>query len=180
MTNRADNTDPTAVRAARSEDYAPLAQLWYDTWHETQAAGLPDELKALRTLPDFERRLRALGDDLKVFGPRGAPVAFCATTDTPDAPEAHGTAELYQLFASPAARGTGAAAVLMEDAECRLIAKGHKRAHLKCLADNVRALRFYEKCGWRNVGVQPVSIDTSDGPMQIDGAVLIKDLKGGP
>jgi ribosomal protein S18 acetylase RimI-like enzyme len=62
--------------------------------------------------------------------------------------------ELYQLYVSAEARGSGVASVLMADAEARLGAAGYDVGWLACAIGNDRAARFYEKSGWRRVATE--------------------------
>ena len=77
-------------------------------------------------------------------------------------------AELYQLFVSAEARGTGVAAALLADAEARLAANGVRTAWLACAIGNDRAARFYEKSGWRRVGTMVNEAETSEGTFLLD------------
>ncbi len=61
------------------------------------------------------------------------------------------------------ARGSGAAAALMADAEARLAKSGVETAWLACAIGNHRAARFYEKCGWCRVGVVTYQAETATG-----------------
>jgi GNAT superfamily N-acetyltransferase len=153
-------------RPLTPDDYGPVAQLWYDGWHETQAPFVPKALVALRTQTDFHKRLVAMGDLARTIGPVDAPLGLCAIKD----------AEMYQLFLSPDARGTGAATALLVDAENRLRMSGVIRAHLDCLEDNTRAIRFYQKMGWTAQGVQSSALDTSAGPFMLDCMLFTKAL----
>jgi GNAT superfamily N-acetyltransferase len=71
--------------------------------------------------------------------------------------------ELYQLFVSAQSRGAGVAAALIADAEARLLARGVETAWLACAIGNERAARFYEKCGWRRVGMLVHQLQTVGG-----------------
>jgi ribosomal protein S18 acetylase RimI-like enzyme len=77
--------------------------------------------------------------------------------------------ELYQLYVSAAARGTGVAAALVADAEVRIAATGAATAWLACAIGNDRAARFYEKCGWRRAGVMTSILNTAKGlfPLEV-------------
>src|SRR5512147_424313 len=103
-------SDLIQLRTATDADVPPLARIWHDGWHEAHAHLLPADLTALRTLDSFQPRLHRMLPDTRVAGPPGAPVGFCTIRDD----------ELYQLFLAPEARGTGAAALLVGDAERRL------------------------------------------------------------
>lgn len=125
------------VRNAAVEEAGALAQLWFDGWQDAHAAILPVELVRLRTRESFEQRLLGGLAEVRVIGPAGAPLGFCMLKED----------ELYQLFVSVDARGSGVAAALMVDGEARLAAKGFERAWLGCAIGNHRAARFYEKSG---------------------------------
>jgi hypothetical protein len=71
-------------------------------------------LVRLRTPGSFRGRLEAAFADVRVAGPPGAPVGFCALKGD----------ELHQIFLAPEARGSGAAAAPIADAEARLARRG--------------------------------------------------------
>lgn len=77
--------------------------------------------------------------------------------------------ELYQMYVSQQARGSGVAQALIKDAESRIKAAGHEMAWLACAMGNERASRFYEKTGWVKAGQRVVNLDTSEGafPMEV-------------
>lgn len=146
------------VRPTNEAELDPLARLWFDAWHETHAPILPADLARVRTLGNFRDRLHHGLADLRVVGPAGAPTGFCLIRG----------AELYQLFVAPAARGGGAAAALLADAEGRLREQGVGVAHLGCAIGNDRAARFYEKHGWSRVGAVVDRLDTATGPYLLE------------
>ena len=146
------------IRPATPPDLDPLARLWHDGWREAHLAHVPPELTAKRTLASFRARLDGFGDGLRVAGPAGAPLGFCAIRDD----------ELDQLFVAPAARGSGLAARLLADGEARLAANGITRAHLLCVIENTRAAAFYARQGWQNMGVFREAVQTEDGPYRFD------------
>ncbi|HZM96054.1 MAG TPA: GNAT family N-acetyltransferase [Vicinamibacterales bacterium] len=141
------------VRAAEPTEIDPLAQLWFDGWHEAHAHLVPPPLTRVRTLANFRERLRAALPDIRVVGEPGSPAGFCVVKDD----------ELYQLFVSRHARGSGVAAALLADGEARLSANGVVTAWLACAIGNDRAARFYEKCGWRRMGTMINELETIEG-----------------
>lgn len=147
-------SDAINVRAADAAEIDRLSALWYDGWHEAHAPIVPVELTRLRTLQSFRDRLHAALPDIRVVGGPGAPLGFSIIKED----------ELYQLFVSPEARGSGVAAALIADAEARLRAAGVATAWLACAIGNERAARFYEKCGWHRVGTMVNEVETSRGP----------------
>jgi ribosomal protein S18 acetylase RimI-like enzyme len=146
------------VRPAEKDELDRLAAIWYDVWQETHAALMPAELVRLRTLESFRERLEAKLPDIRVTGPLGAPAGFCITKRD----------ELYQLYLSAEARGTGAAAALLAHGEARIAADGFDIAWLACAVGNERAARFYDKSGWRRTGTERIEVDTSEGPFSLE------------
>ena len=146
------------VRFARKDEIDRLAKIWFDAWQDAHAQIVPPALARLRTLESFRRRLEAAFTSIRVVGPAGAPAGFCIVMGD----------ELYQLFVSAEARGTGVARALIDDAEARLAESGVKRAWLACAIGNERAARFYEKCGWRRTGTMINHLRTEEGPFDLE------------
>ena len=146
------------VRDPDPTEVDQLARVWYDGWRDAHESIAPEELKRIRTLESFRDRLVADLPRVRAAGPIGAPVGFCTIKDD----------ELYQLFVSAQARGTGVAAALVADAEARLSAAGVETAWLACAIGNDRAARFYEKCGWRRAGTVVSRLETPGGVIAID------------
>jgi GNAT superfamily N-acetyltransferase len=146
------------VRAAEESEVDALAKLWYEAWQDAHARIVPEELTRARTLESFRQRLRADLPNVRVNGPVGAPVGFCTIKDD----------ELYQLFVSAPARGSGVAAALIDDAEARLARSGVDTAWLACAIGNNRAARFYEKRGWHLAGTVVSQLDTTAGTFPLE------------
>jgi ribosomal protein S18 acetylase RimI-like enzyme len=158
----------TDVRPAEPDEIDHLARVWYDGWRDAHVALVPAELTRLRTRESFRDRLAAAIARIRVIGPRGTPVGFCIVKDE----------ELYQLFVSAPARGSGVAARLIDDGEARLAAAGVDTAWLACAIGNDRAARFYEKRGWRRVGNMINDVETSVGTFTLEVWRYEKSLKG--
>lgn len=154
------------IRRAKAAEISALAQLWSEVWRDSHAAISPPELVRVRTEESFRDRLAVMGDRLRVAGPDGAPLGFCAVRE----------GEIYQLFVSRAAQGSGLARRLLEDGEARLRAAGAAVAILDCLIGNHRAGLFYEKCGWRLRGEEVVALETSQGPLPVRTRIFEKRL----
>jgi GNAT superfamily N-acetyltransferase len=137
------NPNQTNIRDAYLSEIGQLATIWYDGWQDAHAQILPAELARLRTLESFAERLRAALVSVRVAGSADAPVGFYVLKG----------AELHQLYVLSDARGFGAAAALISDAEARLSQSGVRTAWLACAIGNERAARFYEKRGWLRAGV---------------------------
>jgi len=126
------------VRKATTDEIDALVQIWYDGWRDAHAALVPAELVRIRTVENLQERLPELLPETRVIGDVGNPLGFSVTKDD----------ELYQLYVSRQARGTGAAQKLIKEVEERLSSRGLKTAWLGCAIGNDRAARFYEKSGW--------------------------------
>jgi ribosomal protein S18 acetylase RimI-like enzyme len=141
------------VRAVEEQEIDHLAKLWYEGWQDAHAQIVPAGLRRWRTMNSFRQRLEAALSETRVVGPRGAPDGFYIIKND----------ELYQIYVSAQARGSGAARALMADAEVRLAKAGIETAWLACSIGNDRAARFYEKCSWRRVGVITYQAEISTG-----------------
>lgn len=151
--------DPMRVRNAEEAEIGQLAKLWYDSWQDAHAKIVPVELPRLRTLESLEERLKATLPSVRVVDLSDEPAGFCAIKGD----------ELYQLFVSAKARGSGVAAVLLADGETRLAESGVEVAWLACAIGNERAARFYEKWGWHRVGTMVNELETPSGifPLEV-------------
>lgn len=146
------------VRDPRAAEIPQLAKIWFDGWQDAHAAILPDELRRARTLESFTERLGSALADVRTAGAAGDPAGFCMIKGD----------ELYQLYVSARARGTGVAAALLADGESRLAANGTRIAWLACAIGNERAARFYEKCGWQRIGNMINRLETPQGIFQLE------------
>lgn len=146
------------VRDPEEEEVDHLAKVWYDGWQDAHAQILPKELARVRTLESFKERMRSALANVRVVGPSGAPVGFSMLKDD----------ELYQLYVSAEARGSGVAAALIADAEVQLAKEGVETAWLACAIGNERAARFYEKSGWHRVGNIINVIETTGGTFHLE------------
>lgn len=146
------------VRAAQESEIDQLAKIWCDGWLDAHAELLPPELARFRTLESFRDRMRASLRKVRVVGPVGLPLGFSMIKDD----------ELYQLYVSAAARGSGVAKALIADVEEQLAGQGVAVAWLACAIGNDRAARFYEKSGWRRVGTMINNAKTSEGSFPVE------------
>ena len=77
----------------------------------------------------------------------GAPIAFCLVAPRPEC----ASWRLGTMGAVPAARGTGAAAALLDDFLARAKSAGVASVELECFAQNTRALRLYQSRGFETI-----------------------------
>jgi GNAT superfamily N-acetyltransferase len=154
------------VRNAQPGEIDHLAQLWYDGWQDGHAAVVPVELAKLRTLESFRERLSANLSSVRVTGPVGSPLGFNWIKGD----------ELYQLYVSSEARGSGVAATLIDAAEEQLRSEGVRTAWLACAIGNDRAAKFYDKRGWKRTGNMINELQTQEGIFSLETWRYEKDL----
>ncbi len=155
-----------AADLAPLADLAPPADLWHAAWHDAHAAHVPAELVELRTRDAFEQRLRGFGDRLRVAETPDGLAGLCVVQEN----------RIDQIYVAAAARGTGAAALLLADGEARLRRSGATLAQLDCVIENHRAIRFYEKHFWRRQGVETGTVETAQGAFRLPLMILVKRL----
>lgn len=107
-----------------------------ERWRTTLSAAQPEGWRMF-VAEDASGRI----DGFVVVGP---------SRDEGDA--ARGIGELMAINLRPEAFGTGAGQALHDAAVDSLAASGWRRAMLKVVAGNARAIRFYERNGWCDAG----------------------------
>ena len=65
------------------------------------------------------------------------------------APSATPSFGILSIAVDPAWQGSGAASALMRESESAAVRLGFRQMHLTVHPENARAVRFYEKSGWR-------------------------------
>ncbi len=130
------------ARPAGEADLGAVARLYHDVWHETHAGFMPAEETKLRTYAFFIERMAGLLPTTLVAERDGLVVGFAAWTGD----------FLGQLYVDRAHRGSGAAVLLLAEAERRMAQQGVETAELHCVVGNGRARRFYERMGWKQAG----------------------------
>jgi ribosomal protein S18 acetylase RimI-like enzyme len=133
------------TRQAESRDLDAIAAL-FDAYR--QFYEMPTDLSLARRYLDerFQRRESVIfvaeDADGDIVGFTQLYPAFCSVL-------ADRTFVLYDLFVTPAARGTGAGRALMETAEAYARAQGAARLQLQTAKTNKIGQSLYESCGWK-------------------------------
>lgn len=146
------------IRNAEAAEVDIVAGIWLEGWIDAHGDILPADLVRFRTLDSFRARLLAGLDQTSIAVLDGRPVGFAMVKGD----------ELDQLYVARAARGAGAANLLVSEAVERIRRAGHQRAWLACAIGNHRAARFYEKAGWTLARVVTIRLQTSDGEMPLN------------
>lgn len=145
------------VRPAIPSDAAALAELGARTFFDTFAAqNSAEDMEAYlaRTYGEAQQR-REIGDPAiatLVVDDGGALVAFAQLRGSDSE---YGDVELARLYVDRGQHGRGIAQMLMGAAIDAARELGGATLWLGVWEHNARAIRFYEKCGFRDVGSQP-------------------------
>ncbi len=146
-----------------------VCAIWDAGWHEAHAEIVPSALRDLRTTESFLDRTRENLASTRVAVEGATVLGLCMIKED----------ELYQMYVSHRARGSGVARALIQDAEKRIGLIGYNTAWLACAIGNERARRFYERSGWSNTGQHLVDLDTSDGAFSLEVWRFEKKLNAG-
>ncbi|MCP2327585.1 GNAT superfamily N-acetyltransferase [Hamadaea flava] len=147
-----------AIRPARAEDAATVAEIWIKGWADGHLGNVPDELVAVRTPDAFRRRAgdRVAATTVAVNA-AGEIAGFVMVVAD----------EVEQVYVAATHRGGGVAASLLAEAERQVAAGGHDRAWLAVVDGNHRARRFYERCGWSDDGMVTYQAEVAAGTLAV-------------
>ena len=148
-------TAGVSVRPAVASDAPEVARIWHSGWRDGHLGHVPDELAAIRTEESFHRRAAERTHETTVAVVGDEIAGFVMVVGE----------EVEQVYVAAAHRGSGAAGVLLAEAERLVRIGGYDKAWLAVVAGNARARRFYERSGWADEG--PFEYDASE----FDGTV---------
>jgi [ribosomal protein S18]-alanine N-acetyltransferase len=136
------------IRKAETEDARRLADIAYRAW-ESGILPLLTERPGMREAE--QRRLtQAVAETLgriSLAEVDGVAVAWCS--------RAANRAYIPYLFVMPELQGNGLGSMLLRRVEMILELEGADRVQLETPADNVLAVRFYEKQGYKILAMRP-------------------------
>jgi GNAT superfamily N-acetyltransferase len=141
-----------SLRPGRTDDAAAVAAIWETGWRDGHLGNVPEALVAIRTPESFRTRAAERVADTTVAEVDGHVAGFVMIDGD----------EVEQVYLSAAHRGTGVATVLLAEAERLVAAAGHRSAWLAVVPGNIRARRFYARCGWIDEGTFDYAV-THDG-----------------
>jgi diamine N-acetyltransferase len=145
------------VRRAGTSDAAALAELAARTFADTFAAqNRPEDIEAYLARTYGEAlQLAEIHDPAivtLVVDDDGALIAFAQLRGST---AKHGDVELARFYVDRGQHGRGIAQMLMDAVLDAVRELGAATLWLGVWEHNARAIRFYEKCGFRDVGSQP-------------------------
>lgn len=164
----------TVVRVMTRDDIDAVAAIRVRGWQAAYAGIVPQAyLKAMDVGADAERRREwfdAGGSrvDNLVAADGGEVTGWAALGPYRGEPDDAEVGELYAIYVRPDRIGRGAGRALMDAVRARADERGFRSLRLWVLADNARALRFYERSG--------LAPDGTDQIEMYDG-VLLKELR---
>lgn len=137
-----------AVSGSRDLDEA--AQIWAEATAARDRLDVVADLSVSR--PILERVLGRSTDSfvLVARADDGDAVGFAAVEPSACG---HRSAQVSYLGVRPGVWGRGVGERLLREVASRLVAAGYRRAELLVYLDNRRAVRLYERLGWRPLGV---------------------------
>ena len=163
----AERVDEIVVRQASVEDAAMLALVGAATFLDGFAGVLPGEAMVAHAARHHVAEVYAkslkhpdVAAWLAVTANGGAPIGYAMLTP-PDLPEETmlaGDVELKRIYALSRFHGTGVAQRLMDTALAEAAVRGARRVTLGVYAGNARALRFYERNGFRQIGTRQFTV----------------------
>lgn len=169
----------TAIRHATPADAAALAQIAERTFRDTFAAhNTPDDLEAYVATAYGEPQQRAeleRGDTVLFLADEqdSPPIAYTQMRRTPTSP--NGDVEIARFYVDKHHHGRGIAQTLMQAAIDEARAIGGTKLWLGVWEHNLRAIAFYKKCGFVDVGSQPFLVGSD---LQTD-RVMSRVIAGG-
>lgn len=152
------------VRSARPDEAAAVAELAAATFPlacpaDMGEADIEDYIDGHLTESHFAAHLADPDADVLVCDDGGMLLGYALVfhgAATEPSPEFGVTAEsasfLSKCYVRPAAHGSGVAKRLLDAAAASAAARGSQAMWLNVNYENFRAMRFYEKHGWRHVG----------------------------
>lgn len=153
--------DAVTIVPATPDDAAPLATLAESTFVETFAADNDPADMAAYVAGAFgvaRQRDELCDPDVTVLIARRdeVPVGYLMLREgsAPPCVTGDGAIEIARLYASAAVIGSGVGAALMERALAECAARGRRTAWLGVWERNTRAIAFYRRWGFEDVGTQ--------------------------
>ncbi len=148
-------TTTISLRKARLEDASSLADVAFGAWQHDLLPLLPPRAGARESeRRRFEMVVRETNDRILVAEAGGKVVGWVS--------RARGRSYIPFLMVEPESQGRGIGTLLLRRMEAMLELEGNDRVQLDTLADNVRAVNFYQRQGYRILVIRPAGRDGHD------------------
>ena len=159
------------IRKAEPQEISRLADIGYDAW-ETSILPLLTEVAGLRQAEQqrLKQAVQETFDRIIVAEVDGLPVGWCS--------RARGRAYIPFLFVVPEFQNQGIGSLLLRRMESIIELGGAERVLLETPADNVRAVRFYERQGYRILAMRPDGRPARDAFMSVRLEKQLHPFKG--
>ncbi|HUP49059.1 MAG TPA: GNAT family N-acetyltransferase [Thermoanaerobaculia bacterium] len=152
---------PVTIRRARTADAAALAELAARIFHDTFArSNSAEDMEAFLAGAYTESRQRAETEDpaiITLLAEAGALIGYAQVRsgEPPPCVTGRGPVEIMRFYVEKAHHGSGVAQMLMGEVERVAAGLGAGTLWLGVWERNDRALAFYRKQGFREVGTAP-------------------------
>ncbi len=140
------------IVSATVEDARRIAEIHVATWQAAYVGIVPADFLAGLSVDQREAYWRQeipLGKQQVALAKLGdAVIGWVSYGPSRDADAAPGAAEIWAIYVAPECWSTGAGRQLWVHARAQLVQQGFQSASLWVLANNRRAIDFYEKAGF--------------------------------
>ena len=143
------------IRPAVEADIPALLAIWNPVIRETTII-FASELKTAEGVSTMIAARRAAGREFLVWDEGGAILGF-ASYDQFRGGDGYATAMEHTVMLAPGARGRGIGRALMKVVEDLARAAGAHTMHAGVSGENVEAIAFHQRVGYREVGRVPES-----------------------
>jgi diamine N-acetyltransferase len=170
------------IRRATADDAELLSELARKIFFDTFGPDNTPEDMAIHARKSYSRdiQLRELTDDSLTYliaESDGQPAGFAmiGAPRSPSCSEFTRPVELFRFYVDKDWHGKGIAQPMMTACEEEAVRRGGGTICLSVWERNPRAIRFYEKIGFRKAGTQPYVLGND---VQTDW-VMVRDIRGG-
>jgi ribosomal protein S18 acetylase RimI-like enzyme len=140
------------IRFADPEDARAVAEIHVEAWRAAYAGILPTAFLAALTVSSrqafWEQVLAEKQGNLQEAMAGDRVLGWIHTGPCRDAGAAIEDAEIWAFYVSPAAWSKGVGRELWVSARTHLLKQGHRQCYLWVLAQNTRAIGFYQAAGF--------------------------------